>query len=278
MKILVTGGNGFLGSEVCRVAAELGHDVTSISRSGRPEHSGNWVSRVNWIAASVLDPESWREHLQGMDAVIHAIGILREHTDTGLTYERMNGDSTEMVAWEAEHAGVPRFVYISSYGKPPFLSQRFIDSKRRAEATLRGRNIREAILRPALIYGENRPSTSIGAGTLNTLAHIPGLSNSIHRYRPLHVTQVALAAVRAATEEGYDGTINIDNIEFLAGDEWKAFHETSTFPRLDRYIKPVLIGSAIVAAAAISLPFVRSRTVGKPPRNVFDRLLGKNHR
>lgn len=275
MKILVTGGNGFLGSEVCRVAAEMGHEVTSISRSGRPQRNGSWVSRVNWIAANVLDPETWREHLQGIDAVIHAIGILREHSENGLTYERLNGDSTEMVAWEAEHAGVPRFVYISSYGKPPFLPQRFIDSKRRAEAALRGRNIRESILRPALIYGDTRPSTSIGASTLQTLSHVPGLKHSIHRYRPLHVTQVALAAVRAATEEGYEGTINIDNIEYLAGDQWKTFLE----PRQqNRYLKPVLIGGVVVAAAALTLPLVRSRTVRKPSANVFNRLLGKNHR
>jgi len=50
-KILVVGGNGFIGSAVCKAALARGMEVTSISSSGRPYrtpkgHTPAWASKV----------------------------------------------------------------------------------------------------------------------------------------------------------------------------------------------------------------------------------------
>jgi uncharacterized protein YbjT (DUF2867 family) len=227
-RLIVTGGDGFIGRHVCRIAVAQGHQVVSIARAGRGDVQGDWANSVEWVAANVLQPETWRDRLQGADAVIHCVGIMREHPRTGETYERINDDSTEIVAWEAEHAGVPRFVFLSADTPKQLVPDRFIEAKRRAEQSLRRSQLRESVLRPAFVYGDERPATMVGARLLQAAGHVPGLHDLIHPNRPLRVEQVALAAVRAATDEGYEGVISIDNIEYLAGNDWKGYANEPT--------------------------------------------------
>lgn len=82
-KILVVGGNGFIGSAVCRTALAKGMQVTSISSSGRPYrtpkgHTPAWVSKVEWRKADALDPETYADLLPNVDGVVHTIGTLLE--------------------------------------------------------------------------------------------------------------------------------------------------------------------------------------------------------
>lgn len=85
-KLVVCGGNGFLGSRICKAAAHRGWTVTSISRSGTPHWSSvsssptppDWAEKISWQKGDILDPASYTQHLEGADAVIHSMGILLE--------------------------------------------------------------------------------------------------------------------------------------------------------------------------------------------------------
>ncbi|KAH7913710.1 mitochondrial protein [Hygrophoropsis aurantiaca] len=82
-KILVVGGNGFIGSAVCKSALARGMQVTSISSSGKPYrtpkgHSPAWASQVDWRRADALRPETYASLLPGVSAVVHTLGTLLE--------------------------------------------------------------------------------------------------------------------------------------------------------------------------------------------------------
>lgn len=102
-KILVVGGNGFIGSAVCKAALARGMEVTSIrcastvllstnqfvrthllwSSSGRPYctpkgHTPAWASKVHWRKADALQPESYADILPGVHGVVHTLGTLLE--------------------------------------------------------------------------------------------------------------------------------------------------------------------------------------------------------
>jgi len=85
-KLVVAGGNGFLGSRICKSAVARGWEVTSISRSGEPKWSSvsseptapPWSASVTWAKGDILKPTSYTSHLKDADAVVHTMGILLE--------------------------------------------------------------------------------------------------------------------------------------------------------------------------------------------------------
>jgi len=95
-KLVVCGGNGFLGSRICKAAVARDWDVVSISRSGEPhwpsvsshQTAPAWSNSVTWRAANILHPETYRADLKGADAVVHSMGILLEADYKGVLQGR----------------------------------------------------------------------------------------------------------------------------------------------------------------------------------------------
>ena len=49
-KLVVFGGNGYVGSRVCQQALAMGCGVVNVSRSGRPRNlRGDWLDQVEWV-------------------------------------------------------------------------------------------------------------------------------------------------------------------------------------------------------------------------------------
>uniref|UniRef100_A0A6N2LUP5 NAD-dependent epimerase/dehydratase domain-containing protein n=1 Tax=Salix viminalis TaxID=40686 RepID=A0A6N2LUP5_SALVM len=70
MQLLVLGGNGFVGSHICKEAVDRGLTVASLSRSGRPPIHDSWVNNVIWHQGSLLSSDSWMEALNGVTSVV----------------------------------------------------------------------------------------------------------------------------------------------------------------------------------------------------------------
>lgn len=85
MKVLVVGGNGFLGSAIVKQALSRKWNVISISRRGDAfktpaGHHPGWTSSklIEWRSADALKPESYKSMLRDCDAAISTTGILLE--------------------------------------------------------------------------------------------------------------------------------------------------------------------------------------------------------
>ncbi|PVV04418.1 hypothetical protein BB560_001074 [Smittium megazygosporum] len=207
-KILVVGGGGFIGSEICRVALRGGHHVTSISRSGKPKQENPGNKDVKWVKGDAFKPETYMADLGNCDTVVHSMGILMENDYKKVinfspqgngymneqhdirrenenadsvnynTYEKMNRDS-------AAEAGVKTFVYISAISNPPFIDKRYITTKREAEDGIsKYSQFRSVFFRPVLsvpfiikitglVYSDSRIFTiplAFGLKTFNFLS------------------------------------------------------------------------------------------------------------
>lgn len=130
MKILVTGGAGYIGSHTCVVLLEAGHDVTvidnlcnssAIAQERVQELAGRPLRFVHGDIRSRDDLE--RAFAGGIDAVIHfaALKAVGESCEQPLAYfdNNIGGTITLMQAMEAH--GVERLVFSSSatvYGEP----------------------------------------------------------------------------------------------------------------------------------------------------------------
>ena len=110
MKVLVTGGGGFLGSAICRQLLARGDEVIAYQRSASEELE---KLGIRIIQGSITDAELLNTALKGVDAVIHTAakaGIWGPYDD----YFRPNVTGTENVISACLDNGIHKLVFTSS--------------------------------------------------------------------------------------------------------------------------------------------------------------------
>jgi 2-alkyl-3-oxoalkanoate reductase len=110
VRILVTGGGGFLGSSVCRQLAALGHEVIAFQRSAADQLAG---ANVRVLRGDIADPSEVMRAAIGCDAVVHTAGkagIWGAAAD----FHRVNVDGTANVIRACRAHGVGCLVHTSS--------------------------------------------------------------------------------------------------------------------------------------------------------------------
>ncbi|XP_075651921.1 uncharacterized protein At1g32220, chloroplastic [Castanea sativa] len=222
-KLLVLGGNGFVGSHVCREALDRGLTVASLSRSGRSSIRDSWANRVTWHQGNLLLPDTLKEALSGATAVISCVGGFGSNSHM----YKINGTANINAIRAAAEQGLKRFVYVSAtdFGLANYLLQGYYEGKRAAETELLTKfPYSGVILRPGFIYGTRSvgsmkiPLGVIGSPLEMVLQHAKPMSQlplvGPLFISPVNVTAVAQVAVRAATDPVFPpGIIDVPGIQ-----------------------------------------------------------------
>ncbi|MDQ4087357.1 MAG: NAD-dependent epimerase/dehydratase family protein [Pseudomonadota bacterium] len=147
MKTLaVTGGTGFVGSHLLRVACEAGHEIRALTRGWRPPEE-----RIDWIDGALDRTDSLAKLCEGADAVIHIAGLI--NAPTRAAFEAVNVGGTANMIDAARRARVRRFVHISSLAaREPELSD-YGRSKAKSERLVAASALDWTIIRPPAVYG-----------------------------------------------------------------------------------------------------------------------------
>jgi nucleoside-diphosphate-sugar epimerase len=75
-KIVVFGGTGYVGSQVCERLVKKGFEVTAVSRRGINPRPGTLLDSVIWSKGDATDPATVNKFVSNNDAVVHAVGLL----------------------------------------------------------------------------------------------------------------------------------------------------------------------------------------------------------
>ncbi|PWA93603.1 NAD(P)-binding Rossmann-fold superfamily protein [Artemisia annua] len=208
-KLLVLGGNGFVGSHICKEALDRGFSVASLSRSGKSSIQESWANNVSWHQGDLLSGDSWKEALDGVTSVISCVGGFGSNSHMF----KINGTANINAVNAAAEKGIRRFVYISAsdFGVINYLIQGYYDGKRATEQELLTKfPYGHVILRPGFIYGTRRVgSMKLPLGVIGSpLEMVMQYTKSLNQVPvvgplltpPVDVKAVARVAVRGAVD------------------------------------------------------------------------------
>jgi dihydroflavonol-4-reductase len=113
VKLLVTGGTGFLGAHLVPRLVAAGHEVRII---GRSKPAGPGFEKVEYIRGDLKDREAVRRALEGVRAVYHLAGLVSfQDKDARRMYE-LHVDRTRELLHDVREAGVQRIILASTSG------------------------------------------------------------------------------------------------------------------------------------------------------------------
>jgi farnesol dehydrogenase len=212
MKVLVTGGTGYLGRAVVSALASRGHDVVvfarSASRSGLPG---------TMIDGDIRDRAAVARAAEGCDAISHAAALVSIWRRRRADFDDINVGGLRNVLAAAAANRTPRVLYTSSFvaipprGRTePLLANDYQRTKVEADAVA-GQAVGEGVplirVYPGVVYGPGTftEGNLVGRLIADHLAHkLPGLVGPEQRWSYAYVDDVA-AGHCAALERGAVG-------------------------------------------------------------------------
>jgi NADH dehydrogenase len=148
MRILVLGGSGFIGRHAVRALLARGHAVLIGTR--RPAARHPCPAREAHFE-DLGEPRAWAPLLRDVDAVVNAVGILRERRRE--TYDRVHHRAPGALAGACAPRRI-RLIHVSALGLHAAARSGFITSKLAGERAVAASGADHCIVRPSLLDGE----------------------------------------------------------------------------------------------------------------------------
>ena len=198
MRVLVTGGTGFIGSHTTLALLEAGHEVCLLVRDpAKLERvfGAHGLAVPNHRVGDIGDAASVRGALAGCDAVVHTAALVALHAARAREVLETNPRGVENVLGGALELGLSRMVYVSSLGalfrpNQPLASAdvpvvpgeaAYARSKSDSELTVRRLQDQGAPIRtvyPAAVLGPDDPTLSPANQALRTFVRYLAFSTS----------------------------------------------------------------------------------------------------
>lgn len=204
MRIVVTGGTGYLGQGITRALVAAGHEVKVIARHRGPIPEGARLVEGDLRTMDLTDA------LIGADAVVHLVGIIREQPSQGITFETVHTNLTFRLLQTMVAASVRRLIHMSALGTREGAPSRYHQSKWLAESVvqqMQGDGIRPTILRPSFVFGHGAPFFQMVAQMVRLpLCPLPESGGAVE-VQPVWRDDLARLVVRCLEEEETVGKV-----------------------------------------------------------------------
>jgi uncharacterized protein YbjT (DUF2867 family) len=200
--VLLTGASGFIGSRLADALAAAGHQVVIASR--KPTYVPD--PRFRQVQADFtrdFEVGDWLPKLAGVEVVINAVGIIREHG--AQTFDAIHKRAPCALFAACAAAGVKLVIQISALGADASATSRYHLSKKAAHDFLADQPLHSVIVQPSLVYG----ATGTSARLFTTLASMPlvGLPGGGRQgVQPVHIDDVVAAVMAILAKPPERGT------------------------------------------------------------------------
>lgn len=194
--ILVLGGSGFVGREVCEALSRQRWRFTVPTRRLRQLQPILNLPLLQPVQASVHDEAALAGLIAGHDAVVNLVAIL--HGDAA-AFHKAHVELPEKIARACAAAGVRRLVHVSALGAAADAPSMYQRSKAQGEAVLQAAaqagQLDLTVLRPSVIFGAQDRFLNLFAQLQSTFPVMP-LAGADTRFQPVWVGDVARAVLQ----------------------------------------------------------------------------------
>jgi NADH dehydrogenase len=263
MRVALIGGTGFVGGYLTDALLAAGHEPVLLVRAGS-ESKVRQRDRVAVTTGDIDAPEALRSLLDGCDAVIYNVGILREIPREGVTFESTQYDGLVRTVTAAKEAGVKRLLLMSANGvKRPGTA--YQETKRRAEEHAMQSGLAVTVLRPSVIFGDPRGTMEFATQLNQEMVRPPipavgffsgwSTGKGAVVMSPVHIDDVSSAFVAALEDDATIGqTISLGGPEAVTWPEMIRRIAAATGKR--KIILPMPIAVMRIGATLLDwLPF-----------------------
>ncbi|ADD69207.1 NAD-dependent epimerase/dehydratase [Denitrovibrio acetiphilus DSM 12809] len=193
-RVLVTGATGFVGNAVLASLNKHGYVPVALVRHGsenKLKHS------VEMVKGDVMDKASLLKALEGIYAVVHLVGIIREYPSRGVTFEKMHHTATKNIVEAAAEMGIKRYIHMSANGTRLNAVSDYHITKQLAEDEVKNSGLDYTIFRPSLVYGQDDSFINMLAGYMKRTPVFSYFGDGSYPMQPVFVGDVAECFVKA---------------------------------------------------------------------------------
>lgn len=202
MKLFLTGSTGFVGKQLLHDLINNNYQVRCLVRQGSENKITNYKDKnVDIIYGDITDTRSLDGKLEGCDAVINLVGIIREFRGKGITFEKMHYEGTANLVRAARTQGVKRFIQMSALGARPNGKTQYQQTKFRAEEYVRNSGLHYTIFRPSIMFGPEDKFVNLFANMLKTQQFVPVIGNGKYKIQPVAVENVSMGFVKSIEQK-----------------------------------------------------------------------------
>jgi len=207
--VTIFGGSGFVGRYVARRMAKEGWRVRVATR--RPNQAlfvrpYGVVGQVEPVLCNIRDEASVRAAMLGADAVVNCVGILNAVGKN--KFGAVQAEGAGRVARIAADLGVAQLVHISAIGANKDSQSHYAATKAEGEAAVLAAFPGAVILRPSIIFG-NEDQFFNRFAAMARLSPVLPVFGAKTKFQPVHVEDVALAAVKGALGQAAPGVYEL---------------------------------------------------------------------
>ena len=236
MKVLVTGGTGFVGPHVVRAIAERGHDLKLLVRDSTRSRELPGQPVVGEMTNTV----SLQHAVEGVEAVVQLVAIRQGKEEQ---FRRVMEQGTRDLVSAAKDAGVRRIVLMSALGTSEETKDLvpYYHAKWEMEQAVKGSGVDHVIFRPSFVFGRDGGILPTFRKLAKLTPATPVIGSGEQRIQPIWVDDVALYFAEALDKpETTNRTFDLGGPDIVSwNDFWQRLRTTLGIRRRPRLHVPI---------------------------------------
>lgn len=209
MRILVTGANGFIGSQIVSTLLAAGHEITCAVRAAvKTRQRFPQCQIITCDFSADIHPADWLDRLNGIEAVVNCVGIL--HSQGKNTVERVHHEVPCALFSACKTKGIKKIIQISALGVAANASTAYARTKYAADEYLLSLGLDSIILRPSLVYDTTGSygGTSLFRAMAALPLILPVVGDGEQEFQPIHRADLAHAIANLLKQPTKNVAIN----------------------------------------------------------------------